>query len=103
MPILLRYYSSYEQSWAGPVDSGGIQEYPYTNMLPEWGVFCGKVAQHYAGQIKAYEIWNEPTMGSGTGGVQTSAQYAALLNACRAGHPSVRSRTPRSSLSPGRP
>ena len=80
MPILLRYYSQYEQSWAGPVDSGGIQEYPFTNMLPEWGVFCGKVAQQYQGQVKAYEIWNEPTMGAGTGGVQTSAQYAVLLN-----------------------
>jgi hypothetical protein len=33
------------------------------------------------GNIKAYEIWNEPTMGAGTGGVQTPAQYAALLNA----------------------
>ena len=81
MPILLRYYWQYEQAWAGPIDSAnnGIQEYPFTNMLPEWGVFCGTVAQRYQGQVKAYEIWNEPTMGAGTGGVQTAQQYSDLL------------------------
>lgn len=83
MPILLRYYYSYEQTWAGPVtsSSNGIQEYPYTAMIPEWGLFCGKVAQHYAGRVKAYEIWNEPTMGNGPYGDQTPQQYRDLLNA----------------------
>ncbi len=80
MPILLRYTTPYEQSWAGPVTSGAIQEYPYASMLPEWTVWVGKVAQHYAGQIKAYELWNEPTMGSSPNGVLTSQQYATLLN-----------------------
>ncbi len=81
MPILLRYYAQYEQSWAGPVTSGAIQEYPYANELPEWSTWVGKVAQHYQGQIKAYELWNEPTMGSSPNGVLTSLQYANLLNA----------------------
>ena len=31
-------------------------------MMDEWGIFCGKVAQRYAGRIKAYELWNEPGM-----------------------------------------
>jgi hypothetical protein len=84
MPILLRYKTSSagfsEWSWSGPTPSGGIQQYPYTTALPEWEVWVGKVAQHYAGNIKAYEVWNEPTMGGGANGDQTPAQYAVLLN-----------------------
>jgi hypothetical protein len=79
MPILLRYYSQYEQTWAGPVTSGGIQEFPYERELPEWKVFVSKVAQRYAGRITAYEVWNEPTMGSSPNGVLTPEQYANLL------------------------
>ena len=96
MPILLRYYYNYEKTWAGPVtaSSNGIQEYPYANMVPVFGTFCGKVAQRYQGRITAYEIWNEPTMGNGPYGTQTSAQYAALLNAAgpaiRAGDPNAK-------------
>ena len=94
MPILLRYYAQYEQSWAGPVTSGAIQEYPYATMLPEWTVWVGKVAQHYASQIKAYELWNEPTMGSSPNGVLTSQQYATLLSdttpALRAADPNAK-------------
>jgi hypothetical protein len=81
MPILLRYYSQYEQSWAGPVTRGrAIQEYPDPKVLPEWKVFCGKVAERYKGRITAYELWNEPTMGSSPNGVLTPQQYADLLN-----------------------
>ena len=80
MPILLRYYSEHEQAWAGPVTKGAIQEYPYARMLPEWRVFCGKVAERYKGRITAYEVWNEPTMGSSPNGVLTPKQYADLLN-----------------------
>ncbi len=95
MPILLRYYTSVgsfkEQSWAGPTTPGAIQEYPYTSQVPEFGVWAGKVAQHYAGNVKAYEIWNEPTTGSSPNGVLTPAQYAALLNAAT---PAIRSNDP---------
>lgn len=79
MPILLRYYSDHEQKWAGPVTKGAIQEYPDPKMLPEWKVFCGKVADHYKGRITAYEIWNEPTMGGAPHGNLTPQQYADLL------------------------
>jgi len=89
MPILLRYYWNYEWDWAGPVTAPtaennytrGIQQYPYDYMLPAWSTWVGKVVQRFNGRISAYELWNEPTMGAGEGGVQTPAQYAALLNA----------------------
>jgi hypothetical protein len=80
MPILLRYYSQYEQQWAGPVTPRAIQEYPDPKVLPEWKVFCGKVAERYKGRITAYELWNEPTMGTSPNGVLTPQQYADLLN-----------------------
>ena len=81
MPILLRYYSAYEQTWAGPVTGGAIQEYPFAAMLPEWGNWVTQVATHFKGKITAYELWNEPTMGSSPNGVLTSKQYADLINA----------------------
>ncbi len=88
MPILLRYYSSYEQAWTGPISQrpgsgqsqAPIQECPYDSVLPEWSVWVGKIAEHYSGRITAYEIWNEPTMGSSPHGVLTPQQYAGLLN-----------------------
>ncbi len=81
MPILLRYYAQYEQSWAGSVASSTIQQPPYSSMMNEWGLFCGKVAQHYAGNIKAYELWNEP--GYDDAGTVTTAVYTSLLNETR--------------------
>ncbi|MGA2033908.1 MAG: LamG-like jellyroll fold domain-containing protein [Thermoguttaceae bacterium] len=88
MPILLRYYSSYEQAWTGPISQrpgsgqsqAAIQECPYDSVLPEWSVWVGKIAQRYKGRITAYEVWNEPTMGSSPHGVLTPQQYAGLLN-----------------------
>ena len=63
-------------------------------MLPEWTVWVGKVAQHYVSQIKAYELWNEPTMGSSPNGILTSQQYATLLSdttpALRAADPNAK-------------
>ena len=73
MPCMLRYTSSpadrcYEQSWAGPLtftnsttgETATMQIPPLPTMMGEWGTFCGAVAQHFAGNIKAYELWNEP-------------------------------------------
>ena len=81
MPILLRYYAQYEQSWAGSVAGGTIQQPPLPTMMGEWGNFCGAVAQHYAGNIKAYELWNEP--GYDDAGTVTTAVYTTLLNQTR--------------------
>jgi hypothetical protein len=93
MPILLRYYSSYEYAWTGPISKrpgvpgapgsgqsqAPIQECPYESVLPEWSVWVDKIAERYKGRISAYEIWNEPTMGSSPHGVLTPKQYAGLL------------------------
>ena len=92
MPILLRYvasgYGFSEYSWAGVVSytapNGTIstmQQPPYSSMMNEWGSFCGKVAQHFAGQIKAYELWNEP--GVDDKGSVTTSVYTTLLNQSR--------------------
>ena len=81
MPVLLRYYAQYEQSWAGSVASGSLQQPPLPTMMGEWGNFCGAVAQHYAGNIKAYELWNEP--GYDDAGTCTTAVYTTLLNETR--------------------
>lgn len=66
MPILLRYenqvhlsfppYNFSEQSWAGPVPPNGEQCYPYPSEVPAFGVWAGKVAAHFKGRVKAYEM-----------------------------------------------
>jgi hypothetical protein len=81
MPNVQRYGSSFEYSWSGPVPSGGWSQYMYTSMLGEWETYVGNVAQHYAGNIANYEIWNEPTMAYPT--TVTSGQYVTLLKDTR--------------------
>jgi polysaccharide biosynthesis protein PslG len=76
MPILLRYYSQYEQEWAGSVATGTIQRPPYK--WEEWSNFVRKVVERYKGRVPAWEVWNEPTM-SGAG--FTPKMYAELLRA----------------------
>ena len=49
-------------------------------MLPEWSVWVGKIVDRYKERITAYEVWNEPTMGTAPNGHLSSEQYAALLN-----------------------
>jgi len=56
MPILLRYYSSYEQAWAGSMD--GIQQPPYK--MSQWGDFVFQTVSRYRGRVRVWEIWNEP-------------------------------------------
>jgi hypothetical protein len=89
MPILLRYDTKEitavgtfsEWAWAGTTPSGGMQQPPFTSMMDQWGLFCGKVAQRYAGNIKAYELWNEP--GVDDHGTVTVSVYTTLLNETR--------------------
>ena len=85
MPCMLRLYTSAngfsEWAWAGPVPTGGMQQPPYSSMMDEWGIFCGKVAQRYAGKITAYELWNEP--GYDDKGTCTTSVYTTLLNETR--------------------
>jgi len=56
MPILLRYYSGYEQAWAGSMD--GIQQPPY--QMSQWGDFVFQTVSRYRGRVRVWEIWNEP-------------------------------------------
>ena len=103
MPILLRYYSDYEYAWTGPVTKrdparqgqAPIQEYPYDSVLPDWSAWAGKIAERYRGRITAYEVWNEPTMGSAPHGVLTPKQYANLLNATA---PAIRQNDPKAKI-----
>jgi len=69
MPILLRYYPAYEQAWAGKTDK--IQQPPYD--LSQWGAFVETTVRHYKGQVKAWEVWNEPIY------TMDAATYAPLL------------------------
>ncbi len=90
MCCLLRYYPQYEQSWAGSLST--IQQPPLPSMMGEWGTFCGKTAQHFAGQVKAYEIWNEPT--TDNNGAITAAIYTQILNAAANGNTTAVPPTP---------
>jgi hypothetical protein len=77
MPILLRYYPSLEQAWAGPTDE--IQRPPYK--MEEWSAFVRQVVGRYRGRISAWEVWNEPEM---SGPDWTPELYASLLRATSA-------------------
>ena len=75
MPCLNRYYPRFEQPWAGSLSTP--HQPPFPSMMGQWGTFCGKVAQHFAGKISAYEIWNEPTVANN--GAITPSIYAQML------------------------
>jgi hypothetical protein len=70
MPILLRYYPQYEQAWSGKTER--IQQPPYS--LDQWGSFVKTTVAHYKGEVKAWEVWNEPWDGFGD-----AKAYAPLL------------------------
>ncbi|MCE5218668.1 carbohydrate binding domain-containing protein, partial [bacterium] len=57
MPILLRYYPNFEQSWAGKTEE--IQQPPYD--LKQWGDYVQATVSRYQGRVKAWEVWNEPS------------------------------------------
>jgi hypothetical protein len=81
MCVLLRYYPSFEYSWSGSLST--VQQPPFPAMMGQWGLYCGKVAQHFAGNIKAYEIWNEPT--TDNNGAITASTYAQILSQAATG------------------
>ena len=91
MSVLLRGSTAVEQSWAG--STATMQQPPSPSMMGEWGNFCGAVALHYAGQVKAYEIWNEPT--SSNNGAITASIYANILNAAA---PNIRANDPNATI-----
>jgi polysaccharide biosynthesis protein PslG len=49
----------------------------------DFAAYCGALAARYAGQIAAYQVWNEPNLSREWGGQEPSAEaYLALLRAC---------------------
>jgi hypothetical protein len=70
---LLTYSSSWASSNSGSTD---YEAYPPDDTA--WADYVGNVAEHYAGQIDYWEIWNEPNYaGFWTG---DASDYADLLN-----------------------
>ena len=91
MPVLLRYYQNWEQAWAGSLAT--VQQPPFPEMMDEWGKFAGEVAKHFAGKVKAYEIWNEPT--TDNKGAITPAIYAKMVKEAA---PAIRKADPKATI-----
>lgn len=65
----------------------GWVEPPADPSLPvrpeEFARFCGALARRYRGQVRAYQVWNEPNLAREWGGQPPSpAGYVQLLRAC---------------------
>lgn len=53
------------------------------NDLEAWGEYCGTIAERYAGQIAAYQVWNEPNLQREWGEREPNAvDYVELLAIC---------------------
>ena len=54
--------------------------------LQDFGDFCHALAEHYAGKVPAYQVWNEPNLAREWGGQPPDpAQYVELLKVCYIG------------------
>ena len=56
-----------------------------------FGLFAGKVAEHFRGKVAAYEIWNEPNGSAFFAPAPDPAGYAELL---KAAYPSIKAVAP---------
>ncbi|GAB7071610.1 cellulase family glycosylhydrolase [Mycobacterium hodleri] len=56
-----------------------------------FGLFAGKVAEHFRGKISAYEIWNEPNWSAFYAPAPDPAGYADLL---KAAYPAIKAAAP---------
>ena len=74
--------------WASPTGAPGYSE-PTDPSL--YGAFAGQVAERYAGQISAYEIWNEPNAAFFYGPEVDPAGYTELLQAA---YPAIKAADP---------
>jgi hypothetical protein len=65
-----------------PLWAGGWNNGPPQN-LDDFGRFCGGVADHYRGQVRAYQVWNEPNLAREWAGRRPDpAEYVELLKVC---------------------
>ena len=72
--------------WTYPPQAGE-KDVDYHDAPPDdpalFGVYCGRVAERYAGRIDAYQIWNEPNLDREWGNQPpNAADYVTLLAAC---------------------
>ena len=61
----------------------------------DYAAFLGALAQHFAGRVSAYEIWNEEDSASSWSGAPDPAAYAQLLKAT---YPAVKAADPRATV-----
>ncbi len=65
-----------------PVWTGGWNNGPPEN-LDDFGRFCGEMAKHYRGRVRAYQVWNEPNLAREWADRRPSpAEYVELLKTC---------------------
>ncbi|WP_300950514.1 cellulase family glycosylhydrolase [Nocardioides oceani] len=60
-----------------------------------FGAFAGDLAEHYAGSVDTFEIWNEPNLAPFYGGQPDARSFTALL---RAAYPAIKAVQPRSTV-----
>lgn len=72
-------------AWAAPAGSD-LDANPPPADVQEFGTFCHAVATRYRGQVRGYQVWNEPNLAREWGGqLPDPAGYVALLRACYVG------------------
>ncbi len=75
----------YSPKWATDSTDDGFNISGHRNWscttpdIPLWRDWCGKIAEHYKGRIKYWEIWNEAAYKSAYWLSGSASEYAALL------------------------
>jgi hypothetical protein len=63
--------------WTGGWNNGPPQK------LEDFGRFCGEMATHYRGRVRAYQVWNEPNLAREWADRRPDpAEYVELLKSC---------------------
>lgn len=71
--------------WTQAPGSEPLENAPPVN-LQDFGDFCHALAEHYAGKVPAYQVWNEPNLAREWGSQPPDpAQYVELLRVCYIG------------------
>jgi hypothetical protein len=65
-----------------PLHTGEWNNGPPRN-LEDFGRFCGAIAAHFEGRVKAYQVWNEPNLAREWANRRPDpAEYVELLKTC---------------------
>jgi polysaccharide biosynthesis protein PslG len=85
---------AYAPSWAtGQTDD----KFPPNNPA-DYGAFAGAAASHFAGQVAAYEIWNEPNVSAFWRPAPSASGYVNLL---KAAYPAIKAADPNATVLAG--